>query len=293
MRSGVIPTPAPLQNMWPTLSRPLPDAVLRAISFGAGVQSTTLYVLAAEGSITPRPDVAIFADTGDEPAEVYDHLEHIRSLGLGIPIEVVSAGSIRDQLLGWAAGTHQHANGRPPLFVKKEHGAPGRTRRQCTQDWKIVPIERRVRELAGVKPRSPGPKAPIVEQWIGISTDEAFRLKPARRRWIHNRHPLIEADMDRRACIAELNRRGIRAPKSACRICTFHDDAAWQRLKLRAPADFEAACEVDDALRRRSLMLRGQPYLHRSCKPLREIDFTGALPDPIAWLGECEGMCGV
>lgn len=280
-------------NHFPTLSRPLDGARLRAVSFGAGVQSTTLLLMAADGLVGPMPDVAIFADTGDEPREVYEHLALMQSHGLPFPIEVVSAGSIREQMLDWATGVRSNANGRPPLFVRQRDGKVGQTRRQCTQDWKISPIQRRCRELLGIVRGSPGPKSAVLEQWIGISTDEIFRLKPARRRWIHNRHPLIEADMSRRDCIAYCKARGISPPKSACRICPFHDDREWSRLQTNAPLDFAAACEVDDALRAGRIAFRGEPYLHRSCRPLREIDFADALPDPIAWLGECEGMCGV
>lgn len=289
----------PLPIVWPTISSPLEGAAIRAVSFGAGVQSSTMLLLAAEGKIGPMPDVAIFADTGDEPADVYEHLRFMRSGNVAIPfpIEIVTAGSIREQLLSWSRGEISNSHGRPPFFVKGKdsRGRPkvGMTNRQCTQDWKIAPIERRLREFAGIKPRSPGPRAPVVEQWIGISTDEIGRLKPARRRWIKNRHPLIEIDWSRRDCEDYLESRGIDCPSSACRICPFHDDSEWKRLKEQ-PADFEAACEVDDALRSgEPLMLRGEPFLHRSCRPLREIDFSQAGPDPISWLGECEGMCGV
>ena len=47
---------------------------LRALSLGAGVQSTTLALMASHGEIGPMPDCAIFADTGWEPQAVYDHL---------------------------------------------------------------------------------------------------------------------------------------------------------------------------------------------------------------------------
>ena len=40
-----------------------------------------------------------------------------------------------------------------------------------------------------------------VELWLGISTDEAIRMKPSRDRWIQNRYPLIEAGMSRRDCM--------------------------------------------------------------------------------------------
>jgi len=280
-------------NHYPGISRQLPEAQLRVVSFGAGVQSTTMLLMAAEGLIGPMPDVAIFADTNDEPREVYQHLNRVRGMGLPFPIEIVSAGSIREQVLSWTRGDRKNANGRPPLFVDTPGKRVSMTKRQCTQDWKIIPIERRVRELVGLKKGARGPTSPIVEQWIGISTDEAYRMKPARTRWIYKRHPLIEADMNRRACVAFCEARGLEPPKSACRMCTFHDDATWYRLKSNAPDDFEAACEVDDALRSGFSTLRGTPYLHRSCQPLRDVDFASALPDPIAWLGECDGICGV
>lgn len=44
---------------------------LRVLSLGAGVQSTTLVLMAAHGVVGPMPDCAIFADTGWEPKAVY------------------------------------------------------------------------------------------------------------------------------------------------------------------------------------------------------------------------------
>ncbi|MCK9513952.1 MAG: hypothetical protein M0R28_22370 [Pigmentiphaga sp.] len=76
---------------------------LRALSLGAGVQSTTMALMAAHEEIGPMPDCAIFADTGWEPKAVYDHLAWLMSPNvLPFPVYTVSAGSIRDQLL--AAG---------------------------------------------------------------------------------------------------------------------------------------------------------------------------------------------
>jgi hypothetical protein len=51
---------------------------LRVISLGAGVQSTTMALMAAHGELTPTPDFAVFADTGNEPAAVYEHLKWLR-----------------------------------------------------------------------------------------------------------------------------------------------------------------------------------------------------------------------
>lgn len=51
-----------------------PDLV--TLSLRAGVQSTTLGLLAING-VLPKPDVAIFADTGWEPAAVYRQVDRI------------------------------------------------------------------------------------------------------------------------------------------------------------------------------------------------------------------------
>ena len=48
---------------------------LHIISLGAGVQSSTMALMAAAGEITPMPTCAIFADTQDEPASVYKWLD--------------------------------------------------------------------------------------------------------------------------------------------------------------------------------------------------------------------------
>src|SRR5882724_11831967 len=144
------------------LSRPLSNPKLRVLSLGAGVQSTTLALVAARGEIEP-PDCAIFADTGDEPAAVYEHLAWLRSPNvLPFPIHVVKPN--RSLISSLMAGDE---TARIPWHV----GAGGLGSRQCTRGWKIRPIRRKIRELLGVGPK--GYVAPgSVESWIGISTDE-------------------------------------------------------------------------------------------------------------------------
>ena len=59
------------------------------LNLGAGVQSTCLFLLAREPDAKLRFDVAIFADTGDEPGWVYDHLETLKKWS-SIPIHVTT-----------------------------------------------------------------------------------------------------------------------------------------------------------------------------------------------------------
>lgn len=59
-----------------------PEPTLRILSLGAGVQSTTLLLMACEG-LLPRLDYAIFADTGWEPQRVYEHLDRVSAVAAG------------------------------------------------------------------------------------------------------------------------------------------------------------------------------------------------------------------
>jgi 3'-phosphoadenosine 5'-phosphosulfate sulfotransferase (PAPS reductase)/FAD synthetase len=76
--------------------------LLRVLSLGAGVQSTTLALMAAAGEIE-APDCAIFADTGWEPKAVYQHLDRLERC-LPFPVHRVSKGNLRDDVIAKARG---------------------------------------------------------------------------------------------------------------------------------------------------------------------------------------------
>lgn len=295
---------------------------LRVLSLGAGVQSTTLALMAAHGEIGPMPACAIFADTGWEPNSVYDHLDWLRSPNvLPFPVHVVSAGNIREQLMAagegnrWAsipafARTVTPAGSKVPIYDEGDDGALvevstrrttretvsiGMIRRQCTTDFKIVPIRRKVRELAGLT-RKRSPTHPVVEQWIGISLDEIIRVKPSREAWQVNRWPLIEKRMNRRECLAWLRRHDYpEPPKSACIGCPFHDNARWRAMRNHDAEAWTDAVEIDRAIRTGLRGIRGEVFLHRSAVPLEEADLSTAADrgQLDLWPNECEGMCGV
>ena len=269
---------------------------LRVLSLGAGVQSTTLAMMGALGM--EHIDHAIFADTQSEPRAVYKHLAWLMEPGrLPFPVHVVTEGSLRQEILDASAGK-RGAWGRPPLFLRNPNGSRGMTQRKCTQDYKITPIQRKVRELSGIKPRSRGPAHVVVEQLIGISRDEASRMRDAHFRWIKHVYPLIDRGLTRRDCLALLAKHGWPTPmKSACTFCPYHSNAWWREMKANDPESFSDAVSVDAALRSgQHFMLKGTPYLHPSLRPLGEIDFrTAAEQDGQISLfeNECEGMCGV
>jgi hypothetical protein len=269
--------------------------MLRVLSLGAGVQSTTLALMAAHHEIEP-PDCAIFADTQSEPVAVYEHLRWLMSPGvLPFPVHVVSAGSLFADLFDPRGGPR--AGAKPPFFAKNDDGGAGPLKRQCTRYYKVEPIRKKVRELLGLAPGQRGPKTPAVEQLIGISTDEAMRIKPSRDRYIANRWPLIEMRMSRWDCLQWLARGGFKKPaKSACTFCPYHDNATWREMRGTAPADWQQAVAVDAHIRHSMPRVRkGQVFVHRSLKPLEEVDLRNDYErgQPDLFGNECEGMCGV
>jgi hypothetical protein len=268
--------------------------MLRVISLGAGVQSTTLALMAARGEVGPMPDCAIFADTGWEPKEVYTHLDWLE-MQLPFPTYRVSNGNLRTDVIASAERGTRTAN--PPFFTKAEGGTKeGFLRRSCTKEYKIEPIRAKVRELIGLRPRQRAPKTPAVEQWIGISTDEALRMKPSLEAWRIHRWPLIEARMNRNDCLKWMERAGYAKPaKSACIGCPFHSDDEWRRLRDERPAEWIDAVEFDRAIRAGIRGTRDQLFVHRSLVPLDSVDLRSQseLGQLDMFNNECEGMCGV
>src|SRR5262245_56663704 len=270
--------------------------MLTVISLGAGVQSSTMALMAAHGEITPMPDCAIFADTGAEPGHVYRHLAWLTGV-LPFPVHIARAPGpdLRHRLLH--AREQPNSDWRPPFYAINDDGEAGPINRQCTRFYKIQPIQRKVRELVGIKPRSPGPRKVVVEQWIGISQDEMVRMKISGVRYIENRWPLIEKRMKRYDCLQWLKRHDYPEPgRSACTFCPYRNNRSWRTLRDESPDDFADAVMIDAAIRTAIPKLtKTSLFVHRSLKPLDQVDLStdrdrGQLD---LFLDECDGMCGV
>lgn len=268
----------------------------RFLSLGAGVQSSTLALMIEAGEVPPV-DYAIFADTGDEPQEVYDWLAWITGK-LSYPVKVVSGGRLSDvsttlRVSGRSGNTYLRSA--IPAFIVGANGKLGMGQRQCTRNHKIDPINKLVRTLAEV-PR--GCKTPVATVLIGISVDEYLRAKPSQKPWITHEWPLLELGMSRQDCFAWMAAHGYPAPpRSACRFCPYKSDSEWLRLKTEHPQEFAKAVEYEGRLQRaysESTALTGVPFLHASRKPLTDVAFSDNRENQIdAFNNECEGMCGV
>jgi hypothetical protein len=294
---------------------------IHVISLGAGVQSTMLYLLACERHpIMPPIDAAIFADTGEEPRAVYEHLQWLKTLN-GPPIIERNAGNrLGDGLIGGKGPTgysYETTKNRDgvrerfasiPAFTLAKDGSVGMTRRQCTAEYKVDVVDRSIRrDVLGLKPRQRIPAGVTIHQYMGLSFDEARRVLRVRAQFYKRTNqvahfPLFESNTTRAGCKGWLASRVPHVvPRSACTFCPYHSQEEWRAVKAGDPADWARACEVDDALRAGAVASRGatnQLFVHRSCVPIRDADLgtdnkEADAQSEMEFARECEGMCGV
>lgn len=276
------------------------DAIkpVHILSLGAGVQSSTMALMAAAGEITPMPVAAIFADTQDEPKSVYTWLEWLENQ-LPFPALRVSRGRLQDRCCstGFSKKNNKVSFSSIPAYVqwKDERGTiigDGLIPRQCTRDFKIDPITKAINALRR-KHRT------NAIQWVGISIDEIYRAKEHRNDpRIINRWPLVEMRMNRQDCLRWISKNGFPTPpRSACVYCPYHSDFEWKRLKEKEPDEFQKAVQFEKRFQAalRETTVKGTPFLHRSLTPLSKVDFSteeerGQLN---MFNNECEGFCGV
>lgn len=262
------------------------DERLTVLSLGAGVQSSTLALMCARGEI-PMPELAIFADTQNEPASVYAWLEWLEKR-LPFPVVRVTAGNLARTASRVRISETGNKYLKPmiPAYIANGDGSKGHAARHCTKDFKIDLILREMRKRRSGR---------MVHQYIGISFDELHRMKASKLPWLHNEYPLVERRITREHCLEWMDSQGFpRPPRSACVYCPFHSDAEWKRLRDEEPSEFAEAVRFEkryqDSYARTALT--GVPYLHASRQPLETVEFTGD-PQIDAFGNECEGMCGV
>lgn len=271
---------------------------LRILSLGAGVQSSTLLMKIYNGEIAPV-DYAMFADTGNEPEEVYEWFEYLREkvsdkINIVIVKNEKNTGNIAEDILsevGFFASI--------PVYTKnKDTGKPGITLRTCTDRYKIRPITEKVREVLGVGSL----RGKVVEIVMGISSDEVQRAKYPPNQWQVNCYPLVENNISRHQCLEYFGKLGMpKPPRSACIICPYHSNSEWKRIKDTSPKEFDYAIKFDEELRSSDTKsqfvnkLDSELFLYKEKIPLKEAtfeenteQFQGSLFDD-----ECEGYCGV
>ena len=147
-------------------------------------------------------------------------------------------------------------------------------RRQCTHQYKLEPVNRKIRELLGAAPPDFArvPKGARAEQWIGFSAEEIGRVNDRAPGYLDVKFPLIDLGMDRKACQRWLTRHGwTSVAKSACIGCPYNGNRMWRDLRDNRPAEWADAVAFDRAIRNghdHGAAFVGEAFLHRSMMPL-------------------------
>jgi len=235
---------------------------VNVISWGLGLQSTTMCVMSVFGDLPPV-DFVIFCDTGWERGYSYDILKFYSKWmdDHDLANYTVKTSNIRhDMLTGNISMPLYNGNGK------------GMLKRQCTGKYKIVPFRQKIRELLGLSHKGPV-KTHVVNVCLGITTDEIERIAPSDSQWLKNTFPLVDIGMSRADCTEYLKSKGLPIPgKSSCVGCQYHDDFHWHDMRLNSPLEFGEACYLDDNIR--YIQPGYTLYLHSSGIPLSQVDFN-------------------
>jgi hypothetical protein len=231
---------------------------LRSVSYGGGVQSTALLVLAAQGFIDFP--VFLFANVGDQ-AEHPATLRYVREVAFdyaaahGIemhelhrtPTRGVSAGQPEDL---WDRLMRPESRSLPIPVRMPDTGAPGT--RSCTADFKIRVVGKWLRDH-GATADDPATVA------VGISTDEWERANARTVEPYENVvYPLLKLEtrrgigLNRAQCEAVIRDAGLPVPrKSSCFFCPFHKPTVWVDMARDEPELFAKSVLLEDTLNER------------------------------------------
>lgn len=208
---------------------------INVLSYGGGRQTAGVLALVALRRL-PKPDMALFADTGGELPETYEHIEkYMKPLA---------------ERLGIEFHTTQYTIRKEPVslydYSYKYRWIPQPWQRMCTRKFKIEAIRRYL------KPYYKSAGVPI-RCWVGISREESRRVRPSGVPWMDNWYPLVEHRLSMNDCVAALNQLGIpEPPKSACYYCPFQTLTRWKELRRKHPELFEKAIALENRAREKS-----------------------------------------
>lgn len=186
------------------------------LSFGAGVNSTALAILAINDGW--RGEI-VFSDTGCEWPETYCYLDYFER-------EWLAARGLHVTRLGPRYDPHpsgpSYSGASLIEYCERNHIVPMMAVRWCTVKWKVTPIDR---WAAGR------------ETMIGIAANEAHRQRG-------RCCPLVDADVDRAGCVQIIQHEVLNVPqKSGCYICPYQRSVQWRDLWQHHP-DLYARAEL-------------------------------------------------
>lgn len=245
---------------------------------GWGVQTWALAAMMALEE-HPRADFIVFSDTHHESQATYDFAQKwtpwLGEHGLNVVTVEAKEGRTDVVVEEWSNSVTI-----PAFTTDAATGVYGQVRRQCTHDWKIMPIRRFIRQELARQGRKVEPEC--AESWLGISLDEFQRMRSSDVKYVVNCYPLVERRIRRIDCISWLEQHELPVPpKSACTFCPFKSIAAWKGLKREGGPDWNEALTVDTAIRYKRQKGEGKPG-HEVRKGLELFVHPARVPLPAA-----------
>lgn len=267
------------------------------LSFGGGTQSTHLLEEHFKGNI--YYDYIVFSDTGAEPQFIHEQVkwwkERQKQYRNTTPFIITSHNSMKqgleEMLMRYILTDYQRFQ--MPLYFSKfdKNGnevAAGMTPRQCTIDFKILPVKQTVRyeimKKYGLSPKQRFPKNVAILQDIGFSFDEINRVsawQSPQYKYIYMAYPLIERGLTTQDSIEYLEINKFPCKRSRCYFCPFNCASEreikmdWEEIIREEPLSFLKAVWFDDELRKvvksGKKRLQSIPYFHYSRQPLRNV----------------------
>lgn len=267
------------------------SSVVRAFSFGGGVDSHAALVLQVQGEL--HYDLFIFANVGHD-SENPDTLAYIKNYTKpfceqhGIKfIEVAKTRRSGEAETLWAY-LHRTPRSVPIPARMGGNGAPGN--RSCTEDFKVKVVDRYLR-LQGYTHAVIG---------LGISFEEWWRIRD--QQWYSDNglmkrreYPLVDLRLTRQQSKALIAEAGLpEPPKSSCFFCPFHKRNEWIEMKREHPDLFQRAVDLEHMInhKREKVLMKDRLYLHPDVVPLEHAvgDQLPLFPDEA--LSSCDsGYC--
>jgi Phosphoadenosine phosphosulfate reductase family len=190
------------------------------IAFSGGVESTTLCLL-----FGGKAD-AIFADTGDEHAEMYERLGQVESV-----LQLIYPSF---RIIKVSAGEALHD------YIRRRHVFPNPVMRFCTRIFKIEPINAYLKEYAPCK------------LMIGLNADERTRTGALPIEGVSVEYPLQDLDLSRAKCLALLRHYGLepRFPvymrRGGCTFCFYKSRKEYAAIAHLNPVLAEQLADFED-----------------------------------------------
>ena len=257
---------------------------LQVWSCGGGTQSCAIGALIVQGKL-PKPDLCVIADTGRETGATWEYLDGVLNPALSsVGLEVLR---IKAEEWSYHGTKISYSNTTRAIPVYSTlNGCVAKCPNYCTRNWKIDVMRRGLSSVVGITKSH-------CRFWIGFSRDEQSRVVRAMQHKDYQSGqtflPLVEGfSMTRREAIAAVERIGWPTPpRSACWMCPNHSDHEWRKLIAERPDEFQKAVGLEREIHK----LDPDAWLHRSCVPLDQVDFSQ--PEELFSRPCDSGMCFV